>query len=295
MANIASGLDAAWEFPSKSGLEQWKAAGGVVVSSYLSYDASKDWTPDRIKLVHSLDLGAEMNFEYYAQRALEGHDAGLADGKKARSEIHALYSGVGYKPKSRLMVPASVDFDTTPSEYDAIDAYLKGFQKGLTTEFGAGDYGEYDLVIHTAKAGTSHMEWQTYAWSNGKFAAGVADFYQWRNSQHVGGASVDFDQVINAAKMGAWWPPNHPLNVAPGEDDMTPEQVKKIAQDVAQESVANALHALTTGTDTGHYTHKRFPRIFQGKRMGLHDRFARLEKKTFGAVGTDVFEKGSDK
>jgi hypothetical protein len=225
MSNVASGIDVtAWHFPTITELNQLWDMGCRVVSGYISYDASKDLTAALVKTLHNYrrstaatyGFGVLFNFESTANRALSGPAAGLADGTYARNRIHSLYSQCGYVPHNKLSVPFSVDFDTNPAQYPTIDGYLRSAQSGLTAEFAAGAYGEYDLIVHTARAGTSHFEWQTYAWSQGKFAAGIADYYQWRNSVTLnqGRGIVDLDQMISDghSPFGAWWGPTHPLN-----------------------------------------------------------------------------------
>jgi hypothetical protein len=218
MGNIPSGIDATnWHWPDDAELDQLKALGTRVLTGYISYDSSKDITAAQIKQAHAKGFGVLLNFESTADRALSGGSAGLTDGAYVRNRAHSLYGQVGHVPKSKLSIPYSVDFDTNPGQYPVIDAYLLGAQKGMTTEFVAGDYGEYDLIVHTAHAGTSHFEWQTYAWSQSKFASGIADYYQWRNSVTLknGHGIVDFDQIIadGHSPFGAWWPPGSALDV----------------------------------------------------------------------------------
>lgn len=55
------------------------------------------------------------------------------------------------------------------------------------------------------------------------------------------------------------------------EEDMTPEQT--------QHMIENALRALVTGSDVGHWNQKNLPGVIQGKPNGIHDRLSRLENK----------------
>lgn len=280
--NVATGFDSAWDWPSAAALRAWVKAHGPnpVVSGYLGPDSTKNWTPARLKQVHGLGAGAEMNFEWYSNRALEGYNAGVTDGRMAGAQVRALAKAVGYSAGTRIIVTFSVDFDTNPGQYPAIDAYLRGAQAGLGGLADAGDYGEYDLVMHTAKVGTSHAEWQTYAWSQGQFAAGIADFYQWQNSMTLGGASVDFDQVIDAAKLGAWWPPSHPLNKptpspkpvpAPTPVPVVEDQMILVSVDTATVPTGTAHPGVFT-FDAGVLSHVEAP-------TGKVNNLANLEKK----------------
>lgn len=185
-----------------------KVAGVEIVSLYLGPSTNgKNATAARIRAYHQSGVGVQLNFEWYQGRALEGATAGKADAQLAVAQIRQLEAELGYSPQSVLMVPFSVDFDATPAQFPAIDAYLTAAAEVMhAAGFHVGDYGSFAVVEHTSKQKITDAEWQTYAWSGGKLSP-AADVYQFLNGQKLGGAEVDFDRIIHADQLGAWWPP----------------------------------------------------------------------------------------
>jgi hypothetical protein len=114
-------------------------------------------------------------------------------------------------------------------------------------------------VHYLAAQQITDAEWQTYAWSGGRLDP-AADLYQWHNGQKFGGAAVDFDRIIHARALGAWWPASHKLNVAAnGDDEVTDEDIKKIAAqvwayalegDLDGKATSASARAWLTGTDS---------------------------------------------
>jgi hypothetical protein len=206
-------LDESWGYANPAAA---KAAGVQAVMMYLSPDPSKNATPAKVRGYHDVGIGVVLGWESTADRALQGAGAGTADANESIRQAQALFDGVGYAPKNRVEIYFAIDFDTNSSQYPAIDAYLNAAGRVLhPAGFGVADYGEYNLVEHTANRAVTDAEWQTYAWSGGQLST-AADLYQYLNGQNLGGASVDFDQIMHAAQAGVWWPPNNPLNQ--GED-----------------------------------------------------------------------------
>lgn len=300
MANQPTGIDVtAWHFPTKPELDQLWDMGVRVVASYISYDASKDLTAAMIRELHSYrrnskasyGFGVLLNFESTASRALSGPTGGVTDGTYVRNRYHLLYQQTGYVPKNKQTPPFSVDFDTNPGQYATIDSYLAGAQRGLTTEFAAGVYGEYDLIVHTAHAGTSHFEWQTYAWSQGRFASGIADYYQWRNGVTLkqGRGIVDLDQMIadGHSPFGAWWPPTHPLNHPASSPAPPPHPAPANPSaafdyppgDHAAWFAAQLLRGALVGGDYPPATNDMFPNLVQPEGKGLVARLEAAEKR----------------
>jgi len=232
------GLDQSWGFADP----QTCANHGIkVVSMYLSSDPSKNATAAKIKAYHRAKsplvpygVGVWLNWEEFAGAPLQGQGIGVQHGYAAAQQVKTLIQQVGYAPKGRVIIPASYDFDSNPGQYPVIDAYARGFKSQVNPQgFGAGGYGEADLIEHLHADGLTEAEWQTYAWSGGRLSS-EADFYQYMNGQTFAGASVDFNRVIHGPQMGAWWPPGHPLDSADSglgggaeltaEDEMTPEE-----------------------------------------------------------------------
>src|SRR5439155_8025421 len=95
------------------------------------------------------------------------------------------------------------DFDSNPGQYPVIDAYASNYKSQVNPSgFGAGGYGEADLIEHLHAKGFTESEWQTYAWSGGRLSS-EADFYQYMNGQTFAGASVDFNKILNGPQLGA--------------------------------------------------------------------------------------------
>lgn len=202
----------------------YAAAHGIrLVCDYLSHDPGKDWNAAQIKAYHQAGVGIVFLWETSANRALSGYSGGFADGSDAAGHAQTLINQVGYKPSSAVSIIAAIDFDTTSGQYPVITAYMQGFKVGLAGRFLAGAYGEADIL--DALGTVIDVGFQTYAWSRGRISA-RADLYQYLNGQTLDGAVVDFDRIIDAAGVGAWWPPGlspsgggTPITNDPTEDD----------------------------------------------------------------------------
>lgn len=235
-----TGLDQSWGYANP----QVAADGGIqVVSMYLSRDATKNVTANKVKAYHKATsasvphgIGIMLNWEGQAGAPLLGANQGKLDATDAAQQIRSLIAGVGYSPKSQLGAVFSCDRDTNSSDYPKTDAYYSATQAIMhAAHFLNGVYGEFDLVNHLVGKKLVEIIWQAYAWSGGQLSPS-AGFYQYLNGQHLGGASVDFDQVIHPLKLGVWWPPNHPYNIAPAapEDDMSAADVAAVKTEILE-------------------------------------------------------------
>lgn len=202
---MPTGIDESW------GRADWAtlAKNGVqVVSLYLSRDPSKNAKPADIKAAHSHGIAIILNWESQAGAPLNGSQQGTRDARDWLSQKNALVKAVGYGPKNKLGAYFSCDRDTVPADYLRIDQYYGATKAELAGAALNGVYGEKALIEHLHNAGLTACEWQTYAWSGG-VQSPQADFFQYKNGQNLGGASVDFDSVVHPAQLGAWWPPGH--------------------------------------------------------------------------------------
>jgi hypothetical protein len=181
-------------------------AGIRLVSMYLSHDPSKNSTPTKVRAYHAAGIAVQHNWESYTGRPFLGYDAGIEDGRDARIQLNAIIAEVGYRPLTRLAIPFSVDRDANHIDYPVIDAYFRGVRAALGGEYLVGVYGEADVIEHLHAAGLTAMEWQTIAWSQGRLSP-ETDLYQYAIDQSFAGASVDFNRIIHADQLGAWWPP----------------------------------------------------------------------------------------
>lgn len=160
------------------------AAGFTGVLRYLSPNVGKNLTiPERDSLrAAGLDIG--LVWEWYAQRANEGHDAGVQDAQAALTQANAL----GYPADLPLFF--AVDWDATPAQQTNIDAYFDGVASiiGLAR---TGIYGGYWPLKRCFDDGKVTFGWQTYAWSGGQWDS-RAQLRQTLNGQWSG--QVDFDE-----------------------------------------------------------------------------------------------------
>lgn len=212
------------------------AAGVELVAGYIGWQAWKCVTAAQIRDWHAHNVGFEALYEDGAQNALRGAPQGTTDGVRARTNYTNLQTQVGYAPANQTAIIMAVDFDTNPAEYPAIDAYLRACDAAITGHI-LGDYGEADLIDHEATIAA--VGFGTYAWSNKRVSA-HADLQQYLNGQTVGGHDADLDHIINAARLAAWWPPDHPLNVlSEGATPVTMSDAQLVA-DAAQGDRVNA-------------------------------------------------------
>jgi hypothetical protein len=191
---MTEGVDYSFGRPGGAAL---KAAGKVFAVRYLSYtgDGGKGIHAIEVDDLHAHGVAIAFVFESIAGRARGGHDAGAADGRASLAALTTL--GV---PTDR---PAyfAVDFNATPNDYPLIDAYLAGAAEALGASR-IGVYGEASVVDHCKASGSARWFWQTYAWSGG-IVSGNAHLLQYRNSQTINGAAVDFDRSLKA-DFGQW-------------------------------------------------------------------------------------------
>lgn len=200
-----NGFDYSFARPSPAAL---KAAGAVAVARYLTGDG-KALTVSEAAELHAAGIGIVLNFEADAGDALLGAGKGAANGQIARAAANALGAG-------GLPIYYSVDRDISTSQLPTVLAYLHAADNAAQP---SRCYAEFDVVEAFARPA-----WQTIAWSGGQLSK-HAVFYQWQIKQTLDGSAVDYDQVIDAAQLGAWWPPGSPY--AQG-DDMSAADVAAI-------------------------------------------------------------------
>jgi hypothetical protein len=185
--------DFAWSKPSVAAL---KGAGYSGVCRYLSRDTSgKNLSRAEADAYRTAGIAIVSNWEYDPQAALNGYNQGVADATLARTQ-HEQCGGPATAP-----IYFSVDFDTTPGQQAAINAYLNGCASVLGKSR-VGVYGSYYVVERCAGAGTASWFWQTYAWSGGQWSS-HAHIRQIQNGITVGGADCDRNQAMTA-NYGQW-------------------------------------------------------------------------------------------
>lgn len=180
-----SAFDYSWGRPSP---QKMAAFGIKAVCRYLT-GSGKAVTRAEIDALHAAGIGVVLNFEQSAGDAKGGSSRGRAAGAIARATAKSLGAPAG------TPIYYSVDFDVT-TEMPAVLAYLRAAD---SPDYPARAYGEYSVVEAFGRPG-----WQTYAWSGGRLSD-HAVLYQFRNGQTFDGSPVDYNQIINAARLGAWW------------------------------------------------------------------------------------------
>lgn len=253
-----TGIDQSWSFTDPAAA---KRAGVQVVSMYLSHDPSKNVTAGKVKSYHAVDIGVLVNWESAAGAPLRGAGQGSSDAASACDQLDALISAVGYPSKNKIVIYFSCDTDINSGQFSVIAAYYQAAKHFCAARgYGVGCYGEADLCHYLSAQGITDAEWQTYAWSAGRLDPS-ADYYQYLNGQTINGASVDYDRVIHPEQLGAWWPPNNPLNTGPEDAVLNTNDKAWIANHIAQ-----AIAAGLTGNEVGDFTAKNYPNLLAAGR-----------------------------
>lgn len=183
---------------------QLKAAGIGFVCRYLSTPGNpKNLTRTEATGLRAAGILIVTVFETIAKRALFGHGAGKADA------VSALAQGMTCGMPKGSPIYFAVDFDATPQQQAAINAYLRGAGEVLGPEL-VGVYGGYYVVGRALDAKAAHYAWQTVAWSGGQWQRRA--HIRQIGGGHIGGIAVDFDYSY-AEDFGQWHtkprPPDH--------------------------------------------------------------------------------------
>jgi Domain of unknown function (DUF1906) len=187
------GIDYAAGDPQPSRL---KAAGVHFVCRYVSTPGNpKNLRPAEAKRLRDAGIDVVVVFETTATRALAGTAAGVSDAKKALAQARDCM------PHESSPIYFAVDFDATPGNQAAINAYLSGAASFLGKDH-VGIYGGYYPVQRALNAGVCKYAWQTYAWSGGQWDP-RAHIRQYKNGEVLAGINVDFDRAM-FADFGQW-------------------------------------------------------------------------------------------
>lgn len=170
-----------------------KNQGFEGVLRYLSPNAGKNLTAGERDALRAAGLGIGLVWEWYANRAVEGRAAGLADGKAAMDQANAL----GFP--QYLPIYFAVDWDATPEQQGPINDYFTGVRDAMAGRK-VGVYAGFYPLKRLFDAQLVQYGWQTYAWSGGQWDP-RAQLRQTLNGQW--GRSVDFDESV-ADDWGGW-------------------------------------------------------------------------------------------
>jgi Domain of unknown function (DUF1906) len=209
---IPDALDESWGRISPAAAKRY---GIDVIYGYLSHDSTKNLTSAQVRAYHEAGIAVWFGWESGTTRPLQGASAGTADANSAISQLVAHIDALGYAPKSELAIPFSLDQDVSASQIRSSWPYFNAANKRMRTRnWWAGGYGEFDLIQFLYGKGLRYGLFQTCAWSDGKISP-HASLYQYQIAQTLAGASVDYDRLISAVLLGAWWPPGSKYDVAP--------------------------------------------------------------------------------
>lgn len=185
------GFDYAGGRPSGAAI---KAAGGSFVCRYLT-DGGPGLPGKQLQAGELADLVASgvavvFNYETTANFMLGGADAGKQCAAQALAYIHSIGGPV------HPVVYFSADWDESPDQQDAVNAFLAAAGAVLGGPTFVGIYGAYYVCKRALDAGVCAYMWQTEAWSGGNIDARV-NIMQ-RNGigyATVGGVQCDIDEA----------------------------------------------------------------------------------------------------
>lgn len=190
------GID--YAFTPHPGVAAVRGAGYGFACRYMSPDSANDTNGKNLLVgeLHELltaGISVVVVEESTSGRMRSGQPAGVTDGQHAQAVTTAL--GMPAIP-----VYFACDFDASPADQAAINAYLDG-AASVIGRARTGIYGGYYPLKRALDAGKASWAWQTAAWSGG----------QWDPRAHirqegtvlVGGVQADADEAMTA-DFGQW-------------------------------------------------------------------------------------------
>lgn len=193
---MSFGLD----FVTAPSIAAMKAANVAFVCRYLSevneLTKIKLLTPEEAKADSAAGIALVSNFEWYANRALEGFASGVQDAQIADAQ-HKACGGPADRP-----IYFSVDFNASITQMPAIREYFRGVASVIGLER-TGAYGSYRTIRNMLDANAITWAWQTYAWSDGQWDP-RAHIQQYNNGVDLDGHAVDYDRSM-VVDFGQWF------------------------------------------------------------------------------------------
>lgn len=210
MPALDIGIDYAWSHPSTAAILGY---GAKWVARYLcASNDGKRLIPSERKLLHDAGLGIALVYEDETGGPLKGYAHGVDDASRAVAQAKALGLPIG------LPIFYAIDFDATPGNQTAINAYLDGCAYVHSEQYAVGAYGGYYSIRRSFDAGKIRYGWQTYAWSGGQWD-GRAQLRQVRNGITVGTADCDRNERWSN-DAGVWYPGGTGAPTMAGEEGM---------------------------------------------------------------------------
>lgn len=189
---MAFGLD----YVTGPPIDALKNAGVTFVCRYLSFVNNltkvKLLSANEAKTLSQAGISIVSNYEWYANRATEGHASGVQDAQIARDQ-HAACGGPPDRP-----IYFSVDADVAGEQ-------TADYFRGVISVIGlsrTGAYGSYRVLKYLFDNQLIVWGWQTYAWSYGAWEP-RAHIQQYNNGVMLVGMSVDYDRSIKP-DFGQW-------------------------------------------------------------------------------------------
>lgn len=182
------GVDYSYARPTAAAI---KAADKKFAVRYITTPGAgnKGISQSEFDALHAAGIQVVVVYEGGAGDMKKGKAQGVADAKAAAANLRGI---VGLN--DNLPVYFACDFDATPGDQTAINAYLDGAASVLGLNR-VGIYGGYYPVKRAAAAKKATWLWQTYAWSGGQILDGI-HLYQYKNGVKLGTGTVDLCRAL---------------------------------------------------------------------------------------------------
>lgn len=182
------GVDYSYARPSASAI---KAADKHFAVRYITTPGAqnKGISQTEFDALRNAGIDVAVVYEGGAGDMKKGRAQGVADAKAAAANLKNI-SGLN----DNLPVYFACDFDATPGEQAAINAYLDGAASVIGLDR-VGMYAGYYPLKRAKAAGKVTWLWQTYAWSGGNQLEGM-HLYQYKNGVKLGTGTVDLCRAL---------------------------------------------------------------------------------------------------
>jgi hypothetical protein len=221
---------------------QLKSAGKQFVVRYITVPGpqNKGISQAEFDELHEAGIETLVVYEGAAGDMKKGHAQGVADAKTAQANLKAI---VGLD--DHLPVYFGCDWDATPADQTAINAYLDGAASVIGRDR-VGIYGGYYPVKRAKDAKKATWFWQTYAWSGGQVLPGI-HLYQYKNNVSLGSGTVDYCRALqgNYGQKGVAPAPAPAVAVAPKP---TPKPVVQTPAPVVEDPAIDIAKAADENT-----------------------------------------------
>lgn len=190
------GIDYAWEHPDPQAI---KDAGYSFVVRYLSYDRSKDLSPQERDALFHVGLGISLVFEAGGQDVLGGSTQGQREGLTAAQQAELL----GYPQHFPLFF--ATDFDEPAADFPINQEYLQA--AAAAGPFSVGPYGSLALCNYMISHGVSAYAWQTEAWSGSSVLPQCNLYQRVKPTKQIAGAAAgSYDENVVIVPFPIWYP-----------------------------------------------------------------------------------------